>query len=851
MSNLKKKQNGRHAVAYRPLMIAALVAGGIMQPLLRPAFAAGVTAGSTISNTATATYTDGVNPFDSTSNTVSIVVAEIAGITATPAGIKDLNAGAVEAGDTLNFDFKVTNVGNTPTGIFVPDATQVTPTNFLPTDVLVSLDGGVTFAPLSSFPGQTVPNVGPDTSIIVRVVGTVPTTGLTAGDPVKVTLGDTGPNDNTAATQNQPDAGPLGDVQTKDIRSIDGDPTTPTVGGQKEASASQFVPFATSITPLAMATVRKSATNVDPGLTPSGNDDLITYGLNLTVENQSLFASFSPAPLEGTAIKLNGTATASDYVMVSDVIPTGTVLDSVNTASLPANWTVVYSIDDPASSIPVVSTGPGAMAAANWTTVAPASLATVKRIGYIYNATANTPLAANGTAISGFAFTVKTSGLPTSGGSVANKAQAFGQTVGDPTNEIVYDESGDSLPNNFNDNSTPPDATGTNFNPATDTGTANPVLDGSDPGGNKGTGPAGEDNIVPITGTIPPANDSLFNGPLNRADAVGPTDANDDFTNLSATVPAGQQGAFDPTSVTFTNTVSNPSTVALSNVTIQPISPTQAELADGIAPTGQYGTNADIPVGTAVVVKYDANNDGTFEQAARYVYDGTKFTLTPNGTYPGTTPVVIGTMTPGQKANYVVEVDSTSTTPLASIPVPMLAFADDKPGDGYNGDGSTLHAGAIPELTNNVSIDRVYLGFMELVKEAQILNADGTVAEGWSQNPTTKAAPGQFIEYRIRYNNISTPANGSGNSVLNASNFKIVEDGAATVGTQLNSWAASTTHQKMTTTTQGTLEFFKDSVTSIGTVDPATGTTVGKYENKVGTVAPGSTGTFQFRRVVN
>jgi hypothetical protein len=71
MSNLKKKRSDRPMVAYRPLMIAALVAGGVMQPLLRPVLAAGVPAGTTISNTATATYTDDNNKsYDATSNTV-------------------------------------------------------------------------------------------------------------------------------------------------------------------------------------------------------------------------------------------------------------------------------------------------------------------------------------------------------------------------------------------------------------------------------------------------------------------------------------------------------------------------------------------------------------------------------------------------------------------------------------------------------------------------------------------------------------------------------------------------------------------------------------------------------------
>jgi hypothetical protein len=95
----------RPARKVRPLAIAALLAGSIFQPLL-PALGAGTLAGTSISNTATATYDDDTDPgttpdINATSNTVTITVAEVAGLTATPAGFNDLDGGAVEAGDTL------------------------------------------------------------------------------------------------------------------------------------------------------------------------------------------------------------------------------------------------------------------------------------------------------------------------------------------------------------------------------------------------------------------------------------------------------------------------------------------------------------------------------------------------------------------------------------------------------------------------------------------------------------------------------------------------------------------------------------------------------------------------------
>jgi hypothetical protein len=105
----KKRRNDRLNPLYRPLVLATLMAGGILQPLM-PVLAAGVAAGTGISNTATATYKDDSNnSFNATSNTVTVTVAEIAGLLAASSGVTDVDGGAVEAGDTLEYLFTVTN----------------------------------------------------------------------------------------------------------------------------------------------------------------------------------------------------------------------------------------------------------------------------------------------------------------------------------------------------------------------------------------------------------------------------------------------------------------------------------------------------------------------------------------------------------------------------------------------------------------------------------------------------------------------------------------------------------------------------------------------------------------------
>jgi hypothetical protein len=855
MSTKKPKHHKNKGNASRRLVLAALMTTGMLQPLL-PAFALGTAPGD-ISNTATATYSDGTTTFNATSNTVKVTVAEVAGLEVKPAGIKDLDGGAVQAGDTLNFDFQVTNIGNNPTDIFIPALTDINAQNFNPTGMqyaIVAADG--TVGAFSNIPvGGLVPGVLADQSIIVRVAGTVPTSGLSAGADIRVTLGDTGPNDNSPATQNQPDAGSPGDVQTKDVRTVNIGTETP-INGEAEASATQFIDFATQVKPLALATLKKDATSVANGA--ANTDDQITYALNLTVENTSPSGAFSPEKLAATDIKLNGAA--AKRILVSDVIPAGTVFDSSVPATAPPDWTIVYSIDTPsATKVPVAVNGV-LTNAADWVTVKPND-AEIKRIGYIYTpGTLTDPLPANGTAIPGFKFTVVTSGVPTQGASVYNVAQVFGQTYDDPanpvnpTNEVVYDESGDNNPNNFNDDQTPPDSTGSNFTPATDTGVPNPGTNGIDPGGNTGLGPNGELTKVNI-GSVVAAIEDIFNGPSGQPGATGPTDANDDFTNVSTAVPAGTQGAFDPAAVTIQHTVQNPATntVSLNNVTIEPISPTQAEKADSNGAAGKFGSDANIPNNTKVTIAYGG-------QTAEYLYDSAKGIFVIKA---GDKPVNVGDLTPGTQVNYSVTVDlpldATLTKPLSSIPIPILAFSDDDPtgSPGYN-DTLNVIAGntaKTPEQNNNVTNDNVYLGFMELVKEARILSATGIVKEDWNKTLASKALPGDVIEYRIKYKNISTPMQGSGSVVLNASNFSILEDGgAAAVGTApANNWAASTNHQPTTQFDRGTVDYFAGvgSATPLGQSDPAANSQVGTYRNNVGAVAPGALGEFIFRRQVN
>lgn len=814
-----KKQRTFQWRAHKPLLATALAVAGVFH-MVGAVVAEGTDAGTAITNTATATYEDGSggDPINATSNTVTINVAEVAGVTAVPSGFSDPNGGAIEGTDTLVYEFTVTNVGNEEADISIPGIDNITTQNFDVTnnnndkngkveivdvvtgDVIgtVPAAGGTFTASLNSTVtdpfGTGSLNVPADGQFIVRVTGQI-AAGTVAGNPVGVTLGNTTPNDNTVATQNQPLT-----ADGNDLSTIDVDPTVPPVNGIREASATDSRPFASNNAPLALATVLKTSALTSNNGTPANpKDDEITYNLGMEVESVVPAGNvFQAAPLEGTELaSLDGTA--ATRVLISDAIPEGTALTGVNT-SLPTGWTPVYSLVAPAGTDPL---------GVAWTTVAPTDLSTVERIGFIHNG----PLAP-GYTTTGLTFTVDTRGLPDAGGNIDNIAQVFGETVGDPTDEVVYDESGDQNPNNF-DGNTAPDATGSNYPAGGDDGVADEPNDGIDTvGDNTGNGEDGEINRI----TIIPPNDDILNGPDGTPGAVGPNNDNDDFTNLSTDVGPGleEDDTFTPNEVTFTNSVTNPAAGDfLSNVTLEPVAPSVADAATGT--TGQYGTNADIDNGTTVTISYPGLTD------AVYNYNGTEFTLTSGA------PINVGNILPGQTEDYDVTVQLPGTaTVLDAVSIPIIAFPDDDP-------SPTGTPGFNNETTNNVTINRVYTGFMRLVKEARVLRADGSERVPFTGDLSAQnIVPGEFIEYQISYTNISEAATGSNNVTLSASNFILTENGSANG----NTWGATTIHQQNTVATNGTLEFTNETGPTTVTADPVSGTKVDEYENTVLSVPP-------------
>ncbi|RCJ24964.1 hypothetical protein A6S26_17325 [Nostoc sp. ATCC 43529] len=845
------KQNkfvNKQRYCYQSLVATALLTGSLFQ-FLAPVLADGTTAGTSISNTATATYEDPNSPgttINATSNTVVVTVAEVAGITVSASGVTDATSSptntTVQVGDLLIYTYTLTNVGNDPTQFRIPNLATTTgpgtvsgtlPNGGTPNSLQYSIDGGQTWQNITSTEVFT-PSVSPGGTVLVRVPVTVQA-GAQTNDVITVTLGNT-----PGGAQNQlrnPDGG---DVYTADNPdgSVVGEVAGLPVNGTREASATQQIQVGLTVKTYTLATVLKIRSGYNNAGTTAITDDKLTYDLSLRVEsNDPTGQGITPAPLTGTSINVNGVV--GTYILVSDAIPAGTDLTGVPTA--PPGWQTVYTAD------PI---GIDANAA-NWTTTAP-PLASVTRVGFI-NIPATISSIAPGRTVNGFSIQLAVESTATSPLTVANIAQLFGQTPG--SNFPVYDESGDQNPSNYNGppgNMTPPLGTDSNGDGVPDTFPEGSVDDGyintpttpetGTDTGNNNTGdgtPGGEANVFTLQ---TPVTSAILNGPQNAPDATGPSGGtNDDFTNKSSLVPAGTVpgSTLDPQSVGFTNTVKNSGTDP-GVLKIEPTPPT---------------VPGDLPNDTKVTITYNS-------QSAVYTYNNGAFTLSSG------TAITIPNFAPNATINYGVEVDLPPGTQLSTdinrgFPVPIIASIDNYTTD-TNGDGIKDTGNDNTFDSTNITIDRVYTGYLKLLKLSRVLQGSGPVVQGndgtFSTDPK-KPAPGNIIEYQIQYTNISEPQSGTGNVILNADKVVIIEDGTQSP----NNWAKDNDASGQIDTSNivgsakdsgsATIQFFSGNPATSSGIDQ-TGSTVNtdvtKYVDTVtGVIAPGVQRTFTFQRRVN
>lgn len=849
MTHTRRPLTGRQSQLFRSLIATAFIANGFF-PFVAPALAEGTKAGQTISNTATATYQDPNDPgkpLSTTSNTVVVTVAEVAGITISNLGVVDSTpADVIKVGDILTYTFALKNVGNDPTRFRIPNlATTTGPV--VAGNLSYSTDGGKNYAVISGdIITSSIPVGG---TVLVQVPVTVQA-GANANDPITVELGETPNNNQNVARINNG-----GDVYTVD----NSDPSTVVdeiagvpINGTREASNTQTSTVGSNINNLALATLLKTSTSSNNNTPNTITDDTITYNLSLRVEGSDVTGlGITPKALTGyTGISVNNDTT-KNYILVSDVIPAGTVLSAAPTA--PPGWTAVYS------TAPVAGVKPTDASAA-WTTTAPA-FTTVTRVGFVRDTTATSDIPA-GTTVTGFAIPLAIPvGTAATTLTINNIAQLVGQTPG--TGGLpVYDESGDQNPSNYSGtvgNMTPGAASTNGILPTNAAavlaniivGVADPASQGVDTNNdNTGTGPGGEDNQLTITTTAPVAG--VLNGPLNAAGATGPDGTtNTDFTNKSSLIPAGTNpgSTIDPAPVPFSNTVQNTSG-APNDVTLAPAVPANP---------------LDLPTGTKVTITRGSDS-------AVYTYNQAgsgSFTIAAGGT-----PISILNVPANGIIGYGVEVDLPTGTKLSTDTLPD-----------YTGDtewGYPVPITATIGNATNITIDRVYTGFLQLLKFSKILKGTGPDVIGNQGNfnstpaytntttnlvidpdPATgdearTPSPGNIIQYEIRYKNISTSqGTGTGNVILQAQNVVITEQGdlSTTPGDGKNNWAKDNDNDGIIDTSNviGTATAITTTFTPNGDISGATpATDVTKYVNSPTTsIAPQTSGTFTFQRKLN
>ena len=874
MTHTRRPLTGRQSQLFRSLIATAFIANGFF-PFVAPALAEGTKAGQTISNTATATYQDPNNSgttLNTTSNPVVVTVAEVAGITISNVGVVDSTpADVIKVGDTLTYTFAIKNVGNDPTRFRIPNlATTTGPV--VAGNLSYSINGSYTQIPGTEVITSSIPVGG---TVLVQVPVTVQ---AGASDPINVKIGDT-PNN----TQNVLRVNNGGDVYTVDNPDaptiIDEIPGVP-INGTREASNTQTSTVGDTLARnnMSLATLLKTNTYSNNNTTNSITDDTITYNLSLRVEGSDVTGrGITPQPLTGyTGISVDG-VTTKNYILVSDVIPAGTVLSAVPTVptvptapTAPSVWRAVYSTA-PASGVKPQDVV--------WTTTAPAALGTVTRVGFVKETPASADNIAAGATITGFAIPLAITGTPTTL-TISNIAQLVGQTPqtpgagGPPVVGLpVYDESGDQNPSNYSGpaGNMTPGAASTNTILPTDAaavlaniidGVANPITQGIDTNNNNtGTGPGGEDNQLIISVVTTPTT-GVLNGPVGTPGATGPDGTNNtDFTNKSSFIPAGTNpgSTIDPAPVNFSNTVQN-DTGATAIVTLAPTVP---------------ANKFDLPTGTKVTITYGGNS-------AVYQYSQTApipFTLiSGNPISPDVATGATGTV------NYGVEVDLPAGTKLSTDTLPD-----------YTGDtewGYPVPITATIGNATNITIDRVYTGFLQLLKFSQILKGTGPDVIGNQGNYNTTPAytnpatglvidpnpavadeartpsPGNIIQYDIRYKNISTAqGTGTNNVILQAQNVVITEDGTLSTvpGDGKNNWAKDNdsdgiidTSNMASATTATITVGTTTSNTTVTTTPAGDGVLVTKYVNSptgptepTVSIAPQDSGTLNFQRKLN
>jgi hypothetical protein len=581
-----------------------------------------------ISNTATATYTDGTpgSPtYNAQSLPVTVTVARVAGLAITPDGGSVPNVVPGQTG--VDFTFTVTNSSNFNTNVL-----------FLASRASVVLSGSATVAMAvidangdGQIDSNNDGNVDPGDIDIKNNAGNVDypvarngsflvivrvniNAGAASGSTVSVTLGDA-PVNGTPGDTTHDNVKPANN-SANEVRTDTTSGAAP-VGGEAEARGD----VSTTVDQDAQL---RLALNAPAGPVARGSD--ITY--TWTLDNTGLRAAGAV-----TLPVASGPAAAGVGVFVVVPVPAKTVFKNVGT--LPPGVTAVLYSTVAALPDPFLAGGGGPQ----WQTTVPVDPTTVKRVAYNRGNTLNA-----GATFANIQTVVTVQATADTTTPVFEIGDAFAKNR---VNATITDQSGDTVVNKGDGNA--------NYD--------EPKIYPP---------PAPPDPVSPTQGYQLPTTllqvGVVFIGPAGAPQATGPTNTNDDFTNLSTAnginrPPGGTTNAQD--TVIFTNTVQN---AGNANDTFTLTAPT-------------------VPTGFTVEISKD---------------NGATWTTVSGG---GSTTLAIAF---GASADIKVRVTvPTGNTVLTGYPTIIRAAS-----------------GITPAATND-TIDRTYTGFLRLDKSARVLDAPG------------------------------------------------------------------------------------------------------------------------------
>lgn len=287
--------------------------------LCSPAFAQ-TPGGTIISNQASATYSDGTNSYSTISNTVTVTVSLVSGLTITPDAGSNPN---VVAGQTLViYNFTVTNTGNFSDQVrFMAGSASVNAPNTVTRAVIdVDTSGTITAGDTDITSGALSAAVAQNANIHVLVEVSV-SAGALPGQSVTVTLGDT--LTNPPSYDNQPATTSAQEVRTESALSVN---------GKREAKGD------ISATVVDDASLRLNLV-APPGPVPVGSDITYTWTLTNTSTNTASGVTLNAL----TQVYIVAPIPARTVLRAGQTFPAGTLYtqSALGTPPLSATWTAV------------------------------------------------------------------------------------------------------------------------------------------------------------------------------------------------------------------------------------------------------------------------------------------------------------------------------------------------------------------------------------------------------------------------------------------------------------------------------------------------------------------------------